>query len=82
MQARFLPQAWGGYLEKPEGFAGAAEGVRYYDHARNIEFFGTAKKGEAADLIKLGNEIWGGFEKLKMDVNYGNLVDLRFINPK
>ena len=72
----------GGYLEKPEDFPGAAEGVRYYDHARNIEFFGTAEKGEAADLIKLGNEIWCGFEKLKMDVNYGNLVDLRFVDPK
>ena len=72
----------GGYLEKPEDFAEAAKGVRYYDKARNIEFFGTAEKGEAADLIKLGNEIWGGFEKMKMDVNYGNLVDLRFIDPK
>ena len=72
----------GGYLEKPEDFAEAAKGVRYYDKARNIEFFGTAEKGEATDLIKLGNEIWGGFEKLKMDVNYGNLVDLRFVDPK
>ena len=72
----------GGYLEKPEEFAEAAKGVRYYDKARNIEFFGTAEKGEATDLIKLGNEIWGGFEKMKMDVNYGNLVDLRFIDPK
>ena len=72
----------GGYLEKPEDFAEAAKGVRYYDKARSIEFFGTAEKGEAADLIKLGNEIWGGFEKLKMDVNYGNLVDLRFVESK
>jgi NitT/TauT family transport system substrate-binding protein len=72
----------GGYLEKPEDFAEAAKGVRFYDKARNIEFFGTAEKGEAADLIKLGNEIWGGFQKMKMDVNYGNLVDLQFIDPK
>lgn len=72
----------GGYLEKPEDFAEAAKGVRFYDRARNIEFFGTAEKGEAADLIKLGNEIRGSFQKMKMDVNYGNLVDLRFIDPK
>jgi NitT/TauT family transport system substrate-binding protein len=72
----------GGYLEKPEDFAEAAKGVRFYDKARNIEFFGTAEKGEAADLIKLGNEIWGSFQKMKMDVNYGNLVDLQFIDPK
>ena len=72
----------GGYLEKPEDFAEAAKGVRFYDKARNIEFFGTAEKGEAADLIKLGNEIWGSFQKMKMDVNYGNLVDLQFLDPK
>ena len=37
----------GGYLEKPEDFAEAAKGVRFYDQARNIEFFGTPEKGEA-----------------------------------
>ena len=38
----------GGYLEKPEDFAEAAKGVRFYDQARNVEFFGTAEKGEAS----------------------------------
>ncbi len=60
----------GGYLEKPEDFAESAKGVRFYDQARNMEFFGTPEKGEAADLIKLGDEIWGGFQKLKMKVDY------------
>ncbi|CAN5199594.1 ABC transporter substrate-binding protein [soil metagenome] len=72
----------GGYLEKPEDFAGAAKGVRFYDKARNIEFFGTPEKGEAFDLIKLGGEIWGGFQKLKMNVDYGSLVDLTYLDPK
>jgi len=72
----------GGYLEKPEDFAEAAKGVRFYDEARNVEFFGTPDKGEAADLIKLGGEIWGGFQKLKMDVDYNSLVDTQFLQPK
>jgi NitT/TauT family transport system substrate-binding protein len=72
----------GGYLEKPEDFAEAAKGVRFYDQARNVEFFGTPDKGEAADLIKLGDEIWGSFQKLKMNVDYNTLVDTQFIQPK
>jgi len=72
----------GGYLEKPADFAEAAKGVRFYDQARNIEFFGTPEKGEAADLIKLGDEIWGSFQKLKMKVDYNTLVDTQFLQPK
>jgi len=72
----------GGYLEKPEDFAEAAKGVRFYDQARNVEFFGTPEKGEAADLIKLGDEIWGSFQKLKMNVDYDSLVDTQFLQPK
>jgi NitT/TauT family transport system substrate-binding protein len=72
----------GGYLEKPEDFAEAAKGVRFYDKARNLEFFGAPEKGEAADLIKLGGEIWGGFQKLKMDVDYPSIVDTSFLDPK
>jgi NitT/TauT family transport system substrate-binding protein len=72
----------GGYLEKPADFAEAAKGVRFYDQARNVEFFGTPEKGEAADLIKLGDEIWGSFQKMKMKVDYNSIVDLTFVNPK
>ena len=72
----------GGYLEKPEDFAESAKGVRFYDQARNVEFFGTAEKGEAADLIKLGDEIWGGFQKLKMKVDYPSIVDTSFVEQK
>lgn len=72
----------GGYLAKPEEFAAAAQGVHYYDRARNIEFFGTADKGQAADLIKLANDIWGGFGKLKQAADYAGLVDTGFITAQ
>lgn len=72
----------GGYLEKPEDFAEAAKGVRFYDKARNAEFFGSKDKGEAKDLMEMGNKIWGGFQKMKMDIGYDDLIDLTFIDPK
>lgn len=72
----------GGYLEKPEDFAEAAKGVRFYDQARNVEFFGTPEKGEAKDLMEMGNKIWGGFQKMKMDIGYNDLIDLTYVNPK
>jgi len=72
----------GGYLEKPEDFAEAAKGVRFYDQARNIEFFGTPDKGEAKDLMAMGNKIWGGFQKMKMDIGYNDLIDTSFLNVK
>ena len=72
----------GGYLEKPEDFAEAAKGVNFYDQARNVEFFGTPDKGEAKDLMAMGNKIWGGFQKMKMDIGYNDLIDTSFINPK
>ncbi len=72
----------GGYLEKPEDFAGAANGVRFYDQPRNVEFFGTPEKGEAKDLMELGNKIWGGFQKMKMTINYDDLIDTSYINSK
>lgn len=72
----------GGYLEKAEDFKGAAQGVHFYDQARNIEFFGSAEKGEAKDLMVLGNEIWGGYQKMKMDVGYADMIDTSFVTAK
>lgn len=72
----------GGYLNTADAFAEAAKGVRYYDRARNIEYFGTPEKSEMGDLIKLGTEIWGEDGKLKMDLNYGNLIDPSYIKAE
>ncbi|WP_181703803.1 ABC transporter substrate-binding protein [Chthonobacter albigriseus] len=69
----------GGYLSNPADFAGAAAGVRFYDRARNIEFFGTPEAGEAKDLMALGAKIWGGFGKLKMEIGYADLIEPKWL---
>lgn len=69
----------GGYLSDPKDFASAAAGVRFYDRARNIEFFGTPEKGEAKDLMALGAKIWGGFGKLKMEIGYSDLIEPKWL---
>jgi NitT/TauT family transport system substrate-binding protein len=74
---RIMAKGVGGYLEKPEDFAEAAKGVRYYDYDRNKEFFGSS---EAADLVKYAQDIWGKQGKLKMEINAETLLDTSFID--
>ncbi|GAB4070519.1 ABC transporter substrate-binding protein [Ancylobacter sonchi] len=69
----------GGYLKEPKDFADAASGVKFYDKAMTIEYFGTAAKpGPAADVIKLGNEIWSDLGKIKKPVTYDEIIDSSF----
>ncbi|CDX30165.1 ABC transporter substrate-binding protein [Mesorhizobium sp. WSM4935] len=72
----------GGYLEKPEDFAAGAKGVRYYDRARNLEFFGTPEKSEAADLVNFAQDIWGKAGKLKMTIDSKTILDTDFIKEQ
>ncbi|MCB4767563.1 ABC transporter substrate-binding protein [Ancylobacter sp. Lp-2] len=69
----------GGYLKEPKDFADAASGVKFYDKAMTIEYFGTAAKpGPAADVVKLGNEIWSDLGKIKKPVTYDEIIDPSF----
>ena len=72
----------GGWLKEPKDFAASAAGVNFYGKERNAEFFGGGADGESGKLVKLGGEIWGGFEKLKMDIKYDDLVDASFLGAK
>ncbi len=78
-----MAKAVGGYLQKPEDFASAAKGVRYFDRDRNIDFWGTEDKGQAKDLIGYANEIWGDdLHKLKAKGTYADLVDASYVTLK
>jgi NitT/TauT family transport system substrate-binding protein len=70
----------GGWLKDPKEFAASAAGVNYYDKARNAAFFADKENGEAAQVIKLANEIWGAFGKIKMDIHYDDMVDTQFLS--
>ncbi|MCW5623215.1 MAG: ABC transporter substrate-binding protein [Burkholderiales bacterium] len=69
----------GGFLQDPKDFADAAKGVRFFDKPMNIAFLGTpAQPGDAADLIKLGSQVWSQLGKLKMDLDYATLIEPKF----
>jgi len=70
----------GGWLSKPEDFAASAAGVNFYGKERNAEFFKGGDDGEAGKLIKLGEEIWGTYGKLKMKgFKYADVVHDSFL---
>jgi len=69
----------GGYLENPKDFADAASGVKFYDKAMTVDYFGTPEKpGPAAEVIKLGNEIWTDLGKIKAPITYTEIIDPSF----
>lgn len=73
----------GGYLSDPKDFADAAKGVRFYDAQMNKDYMGSiATPGPLADLVKLGGDIWTGLgHDMKMQIDYGTIVDTSFVNP-
>jgi NitT/TauT family transport system substrate-binding protein len=56
--------------------------VRYYDRARNLEFFGTPEKSEASDLVNFAQDIWGKAGKLKMKIDATTILDTNFIKDE
>lgn len=71
----------GGYLSKPEDFADAETGVRFYDKPMNVAYMGApGKPGAIADVIKLANEIWTDLGRIKDGhVGYDDIVDPSFV---
>jgi NitT/TauT family transport system substrate-binding protein len=72
----------GGWLSDPKDFADSAAGVNFYGKEENARFFKGGADSEAGTLIKLGNEIWGGFGKVKMDAKFEDVVDAQFLEIK
>lgn len=71
----------GGFLSDPADFAASAEGVRFYDEQMNKEYMGSLEApGPIAELIAMGNEIWGEFGLIKMELTYADLVDPSFVD--
>jgi NitT/TauT family transport system substrate-binding protein len=79
---KIMAKGVGGYLSKPEDFADAEKGVRFWTKAMTVPYFGTMEKpGAISDLISTGNEIWKELGRMKTDVPYADIVDPTYI-PK
>jgi NitT/TauT family transport system substrate-binding protein len=75
-----MAKAVGDWLKDPKVFADVLTGVKFYNQAGNVKFFGTAQK--PGDLYKVvGNalDIWGGFGKLQGKFAPKDLVNHSFV---
>ncbi|MFK3970666.1 ABC transporter substrate-binding protein [Pseudomonas sp. NPDC087358] len=73
----------GGYLADPTELAAAAKGVRFYDQAMSEKLLGSnGSIGDAAAVIKLGNETASELQGKPYNVSYNDLIDNRFVSPK
>jgi NitT/TauT family transport system substrate-binding protein len=65
----------GGWLEDPAVFAETLKGVRFYDSARNREFFGTPDHpGQIYKTAQYGIDIWSSLGALKADIAPADVI--------
>ena len=56
------------------------KGVRFYDEAKNKEYFGTKEQlGQLYELSKLSSEFWKEQQLIKKEPNMDELIDYSFI---
>ena len=75
-----MAKAVGDWLKDPKVFADVLTGVKFYNQAANVKFFGTPQK--PGDLYKVvGNalDIWGGFGKLQGKFAPKDLINHSFV---
>ena len=65
----------GGWLEDPAVFAETLKGVRFYDSARNREYFGTPDHpGQIYQTAQYGIDIWSSLGALKADITPADVI--------
>jgi NitT/TauT family transport system substrate-binding protein len=65
----------GGWLEDPAVFADAVRGVRFYDAARNREYFGSAEKpGQIHETAQYGIDIWSSLGALDVELTPADVI--------
>ena len=73
----------GGYLKDPKDFADSAKGVRFYDAAKNKSYLGAASApGPISELVKSAETTWSALGKTHMKVDYGSMVEPKFVNAQ
>lgn len=70
-----MAQKVGGWLEDPATFAATLEGIRFYDDARNREYFGTPDTpGQVYDTVQKAIDVWSSLGRLKTDLTPADVI--------
>jgi NitT/TauT family transport system substrate-binding protein len=65
----------GGWLEDPAVFAETLKGVRFYDSARNREYFGTPEKpGQVYQTAQYGIDVWTSLGALNIELTPADVI--------
>ena len=72
---RIMARHVGGWLEDPGVFAETLNGVRFYDSARNREYFGTPERpGQIYQTAQYGIEIWSSLGALDFELTPADVI--------
>jgi NitT/TauT family transport system substrate-binding protein len=75
-----MAKAVGDWLKDPKVFADVLTGVKFYNQAGNVRFFGTPEKpGDLYKVVQNALDIWGSFGKLQVKVAPKDLINHRFV---
>jgi NitT/TauT family transport system substrate-binding protein len=65
----------GGWLEDPALFAATLKGVRFYDSARNREYFGTPERpGQIYQTAQYSIEVWSSLGALDIELTPADVI--------
>jgi NitT/TauT family transport system substrate-binding protein len=72
---RIMARHVGGWLEDPAVFAETLKGVRFYDSARNREFFGTPDRpGQIYQTSQYGIDVWTSLGELNVELTPADVI--------
>ncbi len=72
---RIMARKVGGWLEDPAVFAETLKGVRFYDSARNREFFGTRDHpGQIYQTAQYGIDVWSSLGALHTKLSPADVI--------
>jgi NitT/TauT family transport system substrate-binding protein len=75
-----MARAVGDWLRDPKVFADVLSGVKFYNQAANVKFFGTPQMpGDLYKVVQNALDIWGGFGKLQGKFTPKELINHSFV---
>lgn len=79
---KIMAKGVGGWLEKPEDFAAALAGIRFFDKEYNRNYFGTADKpGELYQVVQFAIDTWSELGRLQTTPKPTDLITDAYLEP-